>query len=73
MHLAFPRKAAPWIACAVPTTLVALAAFALLAPPRPLLWFSTALALAVAGAAVLATARRRSPGTSALTTAFIGS
>jgi hypothetical protein len=73
MHLAFPRKAAPWIARAIPAALLALAAIALLLSSRPLSWLSTALVLAVVGAALLAVARRRSPGTSAPTTAFVGS
>ena len=73
MHLAFPRRAAPWIACGVPAALLALAAFALLLPSRPLSWLSTALALTVIGAAILAAARRRSPAASAPTTAFVGS
>ena len=75
MHLALSRRAVPWIVRAVPATLLALAALALLAPPRPLPWLSAglALALAVAGAAVLAAAWRRSPGASAPTTAFVGS
>ena len=73
MYLALPRRAAPWIAHAIPAVLLALATLALLLSSRPLFWLSTALALAVVGAAILAVARRRSPGTSAPTTAFVGS
>jgi hypothetical protein len=73
MYLALPRRAAPWIARAIPAALLALATIALLLASRPLFWLSTALVLAVVGAALLAIARRRSPGTSAPTTAFVGS
>lgn len=73
MHLAFPQRAALWIACGIPAALLALAAFALLPLPRPVSWFSTVLALTVAGAAMLAATWRRSPGASAPTTAIVGS
>ena len=73
MYLALPRRAAPWIAHAIHAVLLALATLALLLSSRPLSWLSTALVLAVVGATLLAVARRRSPGTSAPTTAFVGS
>ena len=73
MYLALSRRAAPWIARAIPAALLALAAIALLPSSRPLSWLSTALLLAGVGAAVLAVARRHSPETSVSTTAFVGS
>jgi|tagenome__1003787_1003787.scaffolds.fasta_scaffold15586971_2 hypothetical protein len=73
MYLALPRRAAPWIACAIPAALPVLATIALLLASRLLPWLFTASVLVVIGAAILAVAWRRSPGTSAPTTAFVGS
>ena len=74
MHFALSRRAAPWIARAIPAALLAITAIALLLSSHPLSWLSTALALAVVGAAILAAvARQRSPETPGSTTAFVGS
>lgn len=74
MYIALSRRAAPWIARAIPAALLAFAAIALLLSSRLLTWLSTSSALVVVSAVILATvARQRSPETSASTTAFLGS
>ncbi|TDH60957.1 hypothetical protein E2C06_19065 [Dankookia rubra] len=73
MVVALRRRAVPWIVRNLSGVLLALAAIAVLPWAPSLPWLSTALVLAVVGAAILAAARRRSVVTPSLTTAFVGS